>query len=218
MKEKYFTEENMHLESHEMIEEVKHYSGMRLFKPDLNNAALLVIDMQRYFLDPDEHAYVPSSTTVLPNMLKIIRACAKYGMPVYLTRHINTAENARMMGIRWHEIIKEDDPRSEIHPDILKAGGKELIKSQFDAFHGTGLEEELKAAGVRQIIMGGVMTNVCCETTARSAFIRGFDVVMPVDATAAYNYEFHLATFLNLAYLFSRPIVTNTLLEHLQNA
>jgi nicotinamidase-related amidase len=62
------------------------------------------------------------------------------------------------------------------------------------------------------------MTNMCCETTARSAFVKGFDVVMPVDATAAYNYEFHLATFLNLAYMFSRPIKTKTLIDSLSNA
>ena len=62
------------------------------------------------------------------------------------------------------------------------------------------------------------MTNLCCETTARSAFIRGFDVIMPVDATAAYNYEFHLATFLNLAYMFTRPVKTESLVGMLKNA
>lgn len=217
MKEKYFTPDNIDLESHEMIEEVKFYSGMRNFKPDLKHAALFVVDMQNYFLDPEEHAFVPSAPVILPNVLKIMEVFGKNGLPIFLTRHVNTMADAGMMGIRWHELIREEDVRSKIHKDILAAGGTEVKKNQFDAFYETKLEDHLKEAGIKQIIMTGVMTNVCIETTARSAFIRGFDVVIPVDATAAYNYEFHLATFLNMAYLFSRPINTKTLLEYFEN-
>ncbi len=218
MKEKYFSDDNIDLESHEMIEEVKYYSGMRLFKPDVDHMGLVVVDMQNYFLDPEQHAFIPSGPVIKDNIIKIMKACHNRGIPVFITRHINTKDDAAMMGIRWHEIILKEDPRSEIDKDILEAGGTELIKSQFDAFYKTDLEERLRNAGVKQIILVGVMTNVCCETTARVAFIKGFDVVMPVDATAAYNYEFHLATFLNMSYLFSRPIITNTLLDHLKNA
>lgn len=218
MKEKYFTAENIDQESNEMIEEVKYYSGMRMFKPDSGRIALLVVDMQRYFLDPAEHAFVPSAPVILPNVLKIMQACHAMKMPVILTRHLNNKDNAGMMGIRWHELINEKDPRSNILEDIAAMGGKVLKKSQFDAFYETDLEQQLLHAGVKQLIITGLMTNLCCESTARSAFVKGFDVVMPVDATAAYNYEFHLATFLNLAYLFSRPVKTSTLLDLLNDA
>ena len=144
-----------------------------------------------------------------------MKLCREIGGPPILTRHINDTGNAGMMGVRWREIIRESDPRSELHPQVTDIGGEVLIKSQFDAFHGTNLEKRLKAAGVRQLIITGVMTNLCCETTARSAFVRGFDVIMPVDATAAYNYEFHLATFLNIAYMFSRPLTTKELIASL---
>jgi isochorismate hydrolase len=218
MKEKYFTEESIDRESDEMIEEVRNYSGMRMFKPDRGRMALLVVDMQHYFLDPDEHAFIPSAPTVMPNIIEIMRSCRKQDIPLICTRHINNDENAGMMGVRWHELIRKGDPRSIIHPDILAEDCQVLEKSQFDAFYNTGLEEQLRDAGIRQLIITGVMTNLCCETTARSAFLRGFDVVMPVDATAAYNYEFHLATFLNLSYLFARPVKTKKLLELLENA
>lgn len=215
MKEKYFSGDTIDLESQEMIEEVKYYSGMRTYKTDVKHMALLVIDMQNYFLNDTEHAYVPSAPVIMPNVLKIMKVCKGLGIPMILTRHFNTVDDSGLMGIRWHEMIKEGDPRSEIHEDIAKAGEGEkvLIKSQFDAFHNTDLERQLRDTGVKQIIMTGLMTNVCCETTARSAFVKGFNVIMPVDATAAYNYEFHLATFLNMAYLFSRPVTTKTLIE-----
>jgi len=218
MKEKYFTAENIDQESNEMIEEVKYYSGMRMFKPHLGHMALLVMDMQNYFLDPNEHAFIPSATVVTPNIISIMKACNQQEIPIILSRHLNTDEDAGMMKVRWHELIKENDPRSKIIKEISDIGGEVMKKSQFDAFYQTDLEEKLRDEGITQLIICGVMTNLCCETTARAAFIKGFDVVMPVDATAAYNYEFHLATFLNLAYMFSRPVKTKTLIDSLSNA
>jgi bifunctional isochorismate lyase/aryl carrier protein len=44
------------------------------------------------------------------------------------------------------------------------------------------------------------MTHLCCETTARAAFVRGFDVFFLVDGTATYNQDYHQATLLNLAH------------------
>ncbi|MDT8392562.1 MAG: isochorismatase family protein [Bacteroidales bacterium] len=218
MKEEYFTKDNIAHESNEMIEEVKYYSGNRLYMPDVRHMALLVVDMQNYFLSPAEHAFIPSAPAVMPNILQLMEICKGYGMPVILTRHMNTKENAGLMGVRWHEVIREGDPRSEIHPDVSAIGGEIIHKGQFDAFHGTQLEKRLLAAEVKQIIITGVMTNMCCETTARSAFVKGFEVIMPVDATAAYNYEFHLATFLNMAYIFSRPLTTGSLIKMMDGA
>ena len=213
MKEQYFTDEYIAAESRDLIKEVISYSGKRSFLPDKKHIALLVVDMQNYCLLPDEHAYIPSAPAIIPNIIGIMEACHKQGIPVFLSRHLNTPEDAGMMGVRWEELIREQDPRSEIHPDILKTGGKLINKSQFDAFYGTNFETELRDAGIRQLIITGVMTNLCCETTARSAFVRGLEVVMPVDATATYNLEFHLATLLNLAYIFSAPLMSKTLIS-----
>ncbi|NQT77200.1 MAG: isochorismatase family protein [Bacteroidetes bacterium] len=215
MKEKYFTDESIASESRELIKEVISYSGKRSFVPDKKHIALVVVDMQNYFLLPDEHAYIPSAPAIISNVISIMETCHIQGIPVFMSRHLNTPEDAGMMGVRWEELIKESDSRSEIHPDILKAGGTLINKTQFDAFYGTNFETELRNAGIRQLIITGVMTNLCCETTARSAFVRGFEVVMPVDATASYNLEFHLATFLNLAYIFSAPLMTKTLISFL---
>ena len=218
MKEKYFTEENIDQECNEMIEEVKYYSGMRMFKPEKGRIALLVVDMQNYFLDPDEHAFIPSGPVVIPNIKLIMGTCHDLNMPIIFTRHVNTNEDAGMMGRRWHDLILEKDARSEITDKLPVKDATILKKSQFDAFFETDLEAQLKEADVQQLIITGVMTNLCVETTARTAFVKGFDVVLPVDATAAYNYEFHLATFLNFAYMFARPVKTADLIELLNNA
>ena len=75
-----------------------------------------------------------------------------------------------------------------------------LIKSQYDAFYKSSLQEILEQEGVDQVVIGGVMTHLCCETTARSAFVRGYEVFFLVDGTATYNSQYHQATLRNLAH------------------
>jgi isochorismate hydrolase len=65
------------------------------------------------------------------------------------------------------------------------------------------LQERLVEMGVKEVIVTGVMTNLCCETTAREAFVKGFRVFFSTDATATSDLELHEATLKNLAYGFA---------------
>ena len=56
---------------------------------------------------------------------------------------------------------------------------------------------------MRQVVVCGVLTNLCCETTARSAFMRGFEVYFLEDGTATFSEEMHEAALLNLGYGFA---------------
>lgn len=76
-------------------------------------------------------------------------------------------------------------------------------KNTYSAFGKTDLEERLVDLGVKEVIVSGVMTNLCCETTAREAFVRGFRVFFSADATATVNEELHEATLKNMAYGFA---------------
>jgi isochorismate hydrolase len=60
------------------------------------------------------------------------------------------------------------------------------------------------------------MTHLCCETSARSAFMRGFEVFFPIDGTATYNRDFHLATLRNLAHGFATMTTVRELLIKLE--
>jgi len=75
------------------------------------------------------------------------------------------------------------------------------------------LDKQLKNHGVNQIVIAGVMANLCCESTARSAFMRGFEVFFTIDGTAANNKNFHMASLLNLSYGFATPVLTTEILE-----
>ena len=80
---------------------------------------------------------------------------------------------------------------------------KVVEKTTYSAFRGTRLEEYLAERGVEEVIVSGVMTNLCCETTAREAFVRGFRVFFSTDATATATAEMHEATLMNMAYGFA---------------
>jgi isochorismate hydrolase len=56
------------------------------------------------------------------------------------------------------------------------------------------------------------MTHLCCETSARAAFVRGFEVLFPVDGTATYNQAFHRATLLNLSHGFAKVVLADEIL------
>uniref|UniRef100_A0A0D9W7C4 Isochorismatase-like domain-containing protein n=1 Tax=Leersia perrieri TaxID=77586 RepID=A0A0D9W7C4_9ORYZ len=85
-----------------------------------------------------------------------------------------------------------------------REGDLVVEKSTYSAFAGgTGLEEALRGMGVEEVIVTGVMTNLCCETTARDAFVRGFRVFFSADATATASADLQEATLANMAYGFA---------------
>ncbi|MGB7055991.1 MAG: isochorismatase family cysteine hydrolase [bacterium] len=173
------------------------------FKIDRDRVALLVIDMQRHFCDKDSSFFVPKSDVLankLKNLVESFRVCDR---PVIFTRHIDSDDQGNLMLRWWSEKIREDNPMSKV-VDILDASiGTTVIKHQYDGFLNTDLGGILHSKGVRQVVICGVLTNLCCETTARSAFMRGFEVYFVEDGTATFSKEMHEAALLNLSYGFA---------------
>lgn len=167
---------------------------------DMSAAALLILDMQRYFLDPGSHAFVPSAPAIVPVIERLAGAFRGAGRPVIATRHVNTPEGAGMMGAWWGDLIEPGAAQAELDPKIEALADEVIRKTRYDAFHGSALQEALAKRGIRQLVITGVMTHLCVETTARAAFVRDYAVFVPADATATYNREFHRATLLNLSH------------------
>jgi bifunctional isochorismate lyase/aryl carrier protein len=184
--------------------------GRQVYSPGAT--ALLVIDMQDYFIDQASHAYIPGVEDTVPRIASLIEAFRENGLPVVFTRHVNTDEDASALSLWWNDLIRADSPMSVITELLDTSLGTVVEKTQYDAFHGTGLEELLRKSGVSRVVVTGVATHLCCETTARSAFVRGFEVTFPVDASATYDARHHLATLLNLSHGFSSITTADGLL------
>jgi isochorismate hydrolase len=204
----YFTLETILEKSRAMLDDLASFRARHadmVFQPE--RAALLVLDMQNYFLSPDSHAFVPSAPVILPNIQKLIRDFYAHNCPVIFTRHLNTDADAGMMSRWWRDIIRAETPQSAIVSSLDTSNGFLIQKTQYDAFYNTSLEQTLRNRGVEQVIITGVMTHLCCETTARSGFVRGFHVLFCVDGTATYTEEAHRASLYNLAHGFALPVL-----------
>ena len=217
-KERYYTQKTIQEKSWELlasIEELRRRHTNIIFQP--GKAALLVLDMQEYFLDESSHAFIPSALAIVPEIDKLITAFSCANFPVVFTRHLNTSEDADMMANWWRDSI---NPHSAYSHGIKLAEAKnsiQIIKTQYDAFYHTELEGTLRNFDITQVIICGVMTHLCCETTARSAFMRGFEVFFTVDGTATYNEELHRASLLTLSHGFAVPVLIEELLQTIEN-
>lgn len=181
--------------------------GSQIFKR--NECALLVLDMQTFFLDENSHAFVPSGPAILAGVQRLVEVFEHHNRPVVYTRHLNTPSGAGLMGVWWQDLIQEEAIDSRIVPQLDHPGRIVICKGQYDAFYQTDLERLLQSKSVTQVVITGVMTHLCCETTARSAFARGLEVFFTIDGTATYNESFHRASLLNLSHGFAIAVLVD---------
>ena len=171
------------------------------------SAALLVIDMQRFFLEPDAPGFTEGGPAILPNVARLVGAFRRAGRPVLFTRHVHRPDrsDAGIMGWWWEGMCLEGSRESEIHPEVAPLDGEKVIpKHRYSAFHDTDLATVLRCLRIEEVAVCGVMTNLCCETTAREAYMRDHRVFFVADGTGAATEEMHVASLLNLAYGFAR--------------
>jgi nicotinamidase-related amidase len=174
------------------------------------SAALLVIEMQEIF----RSTMGLISEKQISNVKELINFSNQHNIEVIYVRHNDSSQDSQHM-IQWWcgdkieygsdgwQIIKELDATNKIIID----------KSQYSAFFNTNLDEILKSKNITDIIITGVMTNCCCETAARDAFMRGYNVFFINDATATINEELHLAAIKNLAFGFANISNTGDLIK-----
>ncbi len=177
-----------------------------------SHSALLVIDLQNYFLDPTSHAFVPDGLNILAPVNKAMETFRHQKNPVFLTRFAVKPKENSCIKEWWGATVKEGSFESELsqklnrkHTDIV------LRKTSYSAFKGTRLLQILKKQHIDSLVIGGVLTNLCCESTAREAFNEGFKVFILVDGTASYTEEMQLNSLTQLAYGFATPISINDL-------
>ena len=177
--------------------------------------ALLVIDMQKYFCDQISDACVPDAGPLIKKIQQLIQKFHAQKQTVFFTRHIDDTEKKSLMFEWWSQNILSDDPRSALSEEFNTENDIVMDKHQYDAFLYNDLEAQLKKHNITQVVVCGVLTNLCCETTARSAFMRGFHVFFLDDGTRPYTEDMHKASLLNLSYGFATIVNTQDVLRAL---
>ena len=96
-----------------------------------------------------------------------------------------------LAGCAENSLFTENTWNADFHPSMEPAYGDIVIqgKKGLDAFPGTDLEEQLVRHGIETVVLGGFLTNCCVESTMRSAYEKGFNVITLTDATATTSFE-----------------------------
>jgi len=144
-----------------------------------NNTALLVIDVQAGNFE--ESAPVHGGSGLLAKISRLIARSRAAGGSVVYVQHCGP-EGA---------IDQPGTPGWEIHPAIAPVESDAVVqKSHPDVFQDTNLQRELKSRGIKRLIITGMQTEYCVDTTCRRAYSLGYDVTLVEDAHSTWDTDF----------------------------
>jgi nicotinamidase-related amidase len=182
------------------------------FEFDPAACALLLIDMQRDFLEPGGFGEMLGNDvsrlrrTIEPNA-RLLKAWRRRGLHVIHTREghrpdLSDLAPAKKIRGRGKTCIGDAGPMGrilvrgeaghDIIPELYPLSGEPVIdKPGKGAFFATDLQAILQNCGIKQLVVTGVTTEVCVHTTVREANDRGYDCLVPADCVGSYFPEFH---------------------------
>jgi nicotinamidase-related amidase len=183
--------------------------------PEAKNIALIVIDMQRDFLEPGGFGEVLGNDVhrlqaIVPTLKQLLDQCRALKLPIFHTVEghnpdlsdcpISKRKRGRCKLAIGDEgpmgrILVLGEPGNGIIPELAPLPGESLVsKPGKGAFYNTNFELLLKQRNITHLLITGVTTEVCVQTTIREANDRGYECLLVEDATESYFPEFKQAT------------------------
>jgi ureidoacrylate peracid hydrolase len=192
---------------------------------DPRYAALIVVDVQNDFVSPEGSAGkrgddVGAAIAMIPNLTRLIDQARKVGLTiVYIrTTHSEWTDTAswiyRTSQKSGLSTCREGTWGAEFYDGIAPLPSERIvIKHRYSAFINTDLNTVLKARGIQSILVCGVATNVCVETTARDGYMYDYYVTMIDDCSAAYDAKLHMGTLENIRRHFGLVASSHQIIE-----
>ncbi|MFJ9854864.1 isochorismatase family protein [Streptomyces sp. NPDC101150] len=183
---------------------------------DARRAALLVHDMQNYFLRP--YMGREPIPEVIENVRALAQAARAAGMPVIYTRQPAGQSPARrgllmeLWGPGPGSRPDDGDITTPLHP---QAADHVVVKHRYSAFHATPLADLLAAEGRDQLMVTGIYAHIGCLLTCADAFMRDISPFFVADATADFDAEHHTLALRNAATLCAQVTTTQAALRAL---
>lgn len=197
---------------------------------DGEETALVVVDMQKYFMIEPYQAACPIARAVVPNVNRLAAAVRDAGGVVTWVQNLASRESEESWSVarerytadkakrRWADMQRDADgfqlwPELDVRPE-----DKRVVKRRYSAFiqGSSDIELGLKDAGIRTIIVAGVATNVCCESTARDAMMLNYRTMMVSDGCATSTDAEHAAALGNFYLQFGDVQTTDEIIARLE--
>jgi ureidoacrylate peracid hydrolase len=174
--------------------------------------ALLVVDMQRAFVEPGQAMEVPPAREVVPRIQELLAIFREKGLPVVFTEftyspaapllvgelhpeHRPAATGAATGFGRPSSSCLEGEDNVAVIPELAPHADELVVrKHYYDGFNGTVLDGALRARGVTTVVITGTMTDICVLATVIGAFNREYRLVVVEDAVATLWPEIQRAT------------------------
>lgn len=188
------------------------------------HTAVVIIDMQKdLVLDGFAVARagrdLAHTRSIIPNLQRLLGAARASGVFVchvgFWTLPNHGSDSGPWLAQRRRSTYSSDrlcmagTEGAEFIDELMPRPGELVVhKHRYSAFKGTNLDMILAARGVRSVLVTGVSTNVCVESTLRDAFETGYYVAIPRDATASWDRSLHEATLRTVDHRFG--LVTDT--------
>jgi ureidoacrylate peracid hydrolase len=197
---------------------------------DATRTALVVVDMQNFFMEPGAPVEVPEARAIVPAINRLAAATRQSGGTVVwilMTHDDSDLETwsvfyerfgakrvEHLQGLRAGTHLHALWPEFETAPQDLT-----VHKRRFSAFlpESSDLASILRGRGVENVIISGTLTNVCCMTSAVDAMMMNFRMMMVSDANATAVEEHHLATLNNVFETFGDVRSSDEVIELLKS-
>lgn len=141
---------------------------------DIKSTALLVIDFQNEYFKGK--LPIPNGQSALGNAKRLMAMADAAGMPVYLIQHVTPPGTP---------VFAEDGTTVALHDDLQPTGNHVVVrKSSVSVFSTTDLDVQLKAKGIKTLIVSGLMTHACVAGATRDAVPLGYEVIVAADSCA----------------------------------
>jgi ureidoacrylate peracid hydrolase len=203
----------------------------RVLKPEPGRTALIVVDMQRGFLDPGEALEVPQAREIVPVIRRLLEAFRAKALPVVFTEFVYSERVPLLVG-ELHPEHKRAAPGSptgfdrpsssclEGHPSVAtvpdlapRAGELVVRKHWYDAFNGTPLDGALRARGVTSLVITGTLTDICVLATVTGAFNREYRVSVVDDGVATLWPEIQRSVLDIVGRAYGRVVSSKEILD-----
>ena len=193
---------------------------------DCQDAALLVIDMQRGFLSPRSPLYIDGAAATVPACAAVIAACRKRKIPVFYVTRAYAADGSdveRPRRAAWEAGGKPlspgcDDEISAAMPEEFGSaeGDYHIIKPRYSAFFATELDSVLRRLGVRRVILAGTTTPNCIRTSCYDAISLDYDVTVLSDCTSSKTEEIQQSNLRDMANVGAKILDSTSLIAGLK--